>query len=148
MPLVQKARTAVETVYPLRHTPAGPTPFPTIYWLTNPVLVREMAELERRGGVRQLEAAIQEAPALRAAYHADQDRYRAARWTILTDADRRIVDASPSLTRAFRGGIAGIANPDAVKCLHAQYAFHLAEAARGGTAAGRWIDAVLHAPPV
>ena len=148
MPLVQKPRTAVETVYPLRHTPTGPTPFPTIYWLYEPSLIHVLSELERRGGVRQLEAAIQEAPALRAGYHADHEQYRAARWAMLTDADRRIVDASPSLARAFRGGIAGIANPDAVKCLHAQYAFHLAETTRGGTVAGRWIDAVLHAPPV
>ncbi len=127
-------------MYPLRSEAGRAVPFPTIYWLLDAALVRDLSELERLGGVGRLERAIAGDRALRAAYHADHGRYRQRRWAMLTDADRAAVEASPSLARAFRGGIAGIANFDAVKCLHAQYAYHLAEASRGGTVAGRWID--------
>jgi len=58
---------------------------------------------------------------------------------MLTDADRAIVEASPSLSRSFRGGIAGIANLDTVKCLHAHMAHHLARRDQGGTTLGRLI---------
>ncbi|MEM1110083.1 MAG: DUF501 domain-containing protein [Planctomycetota bacterium] len=135
---------AFETVYPLRRTDNGtPQPFPTIYWLSDPSLDHQLAELERLGYIGRFEQHLADDAELLAAYHADHVRYRDSRWSMLTDADRTTVESSPSLLRSFRGGIAGIANFDTVKCLQAQYAYHLAAADRGGSVVGHLIDEQL-----
>ncbi|MEM7626356.1 MAG: DUF501 domain-containing protein [Planctomycetota bacterium] len=135
---------AYETVYPLRLTADDtPTPFPTIYWLTDPGLDHQLAELERQNFVGQFEQRLAKDAQLMAAYHADHAAYRDTRWAMLTAEDRATVEASPSLTRSFRSGIAGIANFDTVKCLHAQHAYHLARREAGGTTLGRLLDELL-----
>ena len=133
--------TAIDTVYPLRHVRGCAQPFPTIYWLRDPAIDRALAELERKGAIGRFEDQLAGAPALLARYHLDHARYRDARWAMLSDVDRAIVEGSPSLTRAFETGIAGIADFNHIKCLHAQYAFHLARQHQGGTTVGQLIDA-------
>ncbi|MEM8738419.1 MAG: DUF501 domain-containing protein [Planctomycetota bacterium] len=136
---------AVERVYPLRRPSGRVEPFPTIYYLRDAGLMRAMSELERHHHVREIERRLAEDAELMAAYHADHAAYRDTRWAMLTEPDRAAVEASPSLRRSFRGGIAGIADFNYVKCLHAQYAYHLARGEQGGTTAGRLIDALLSA---
>jgi len=132
--------------YPLRHpTPDTPTPFPTIYWLTDPALDHALADLERRGIIRQLGTMLHAEPDLLETFRADHQRYRAQRWAMLTAADRAIVEASPSLLRTFRGGVAGIADFDTIKCLHAHAAHHLADP-QGNTIARLLIE--RHALPL
>jgi len=132
MPLPQSKieipNSKIQTEYPLRFpTPDQPTPFPTIYWLTDPTLDHALADLERRGIIRQLDACLHRDAVLLETFRADHQRYRAQRWAMLTQADRSLVEASPSLMRSFRGGVAGIADFDTIKCLHAHVAHHLAE---------------------
>jgi len=123
----------IETVYPLRRDAHGsPQPFPTIYWLTDPALDRAIADLERQGAVGQIEQALRDDPDLMRMFRQDHERYRETRWAMLTDADRAIVEASESLSRPFRGGVAGVADFTTIKCLHAQAAHHLADRASGG----------------
>ncbi len=154
----------IEIIYPLRFPRAAshaapesakglvssppPRPFPTIYWLHDPALIRRLSELERLGHIRRLERRIAEDAELRAAYHADHEAYRSARWAMLTPEHRALVQGSPTVLKAFRGGIAGIANFDTIKCLHAQQAHHLATLAcgasgSGGTTLGRLIAPLL-----
>ncbi len=136
--------TKVQTVYPLRRDAAdNPTPFPTIYWLSDPALDREIADLERRGTVGQIEAMIRQDHDLLQSFHDDHVRYRAARWAMLTPDDRALVEASPSLLRTFQGGIGGIADFTTVKCLHAHIAHHLAD---HNTAAAMLLDGRIDAP--
>ncbi|MEM6460127.1 MAG: DUF501 domain-containing protein [Planctomycetota bacterium] len=135
-----------ETIYPLRFADDGtPTPFPTIYWLTDDDLDRRLAELERLGQIKTLEQRIASDAELRRRVHADHEAYRDARWAILSAHDRHIVESSPSLSRSFRGGVGGTADFDRVKCLQAHYAHHLARLEQGGTASGRVIAAWLKA---
>lgn len=136
---------AYETVYPLRHFPGHAEPFPTIYYLIDPALVHAISNLERQNHIGKFEQHLANDAELMASYRADHAAYRDTRWAMLTDEDRAVVEASPSLSRSFRGGIAGIANFDTVKCLHAQYAYHLAQhdTAPGGTTLGRLIDELL-----
>ncbi|MEM9420498.1 MAG: DUF501 domain-containing protein [Planctomycetota bacterium] len=132
-----------DIVYPLRRFPDHVEPFPTIYYLTDPELLHAMSELERLNTVGRLEQRLVEDAELRAAYHADHEQYRDTRWAMLTEEDRAAVEASPSLAKSFAWGIAGIANFDTVKCLHAHMAHHLANAERGGTTIGRCIEELL-----
>ncbi len=123
----------VEVVYPLRRQGGKHSPFPTIYWLGKGELHHAIADLERQGWVGKLEERMRndaDFPGFRGfreEVHADHARYRERRWAMLTQADRALVESAPSLLRSFRGGVAGIADFDHVKCLHAHVAHALAD---------------------
>jgi hypothetical protein len=88
-------------------------PFPTRWWLTCRALVDAVSRLEADGGVRALE---------------QDERMRAAL--------ARAHALHASLHEGHR--VAGVGDPDHVKCLHAHLAFALAT---GGSAVGAWIAA-------
>ena len=142
---VREGGNAFELCYPLvgRGVAGGVAggvrrePFPTLYWLRDPDACRRMGELERRGGVREVERRIAADVRRRHAFAKDHARYRDTRWETLTPADRAWVRAQPALRAALAGGIGGIADFARVKCLHLHWAHHLAV---GGTTAGRVIE--------
>lgn len=85
------------------------SPFPTLYWLTCPVLVKRVSRLESGGYMSELNAILAEDPALAA-------RQRAAIEDLLRRRDRlEVIDAGPP------GGPA-----EHVMCLHARVANELA----------------------
>jgi hypothetical protein len=85
------------------------TPMPTLLWLVDPSLVRQVATLEASGGVRRLEREVD--PHALAAAHADYAARRAA-----------LGDGRPGPTP--EGGVGG--TRVGVKCLHAHLANLLA----------------------
>ena len=122
-------------VYPLaasRAPDGGLEPFPTLYWLSCPVLFRRVAELEAAGWIKRLERRLQAEPELRAACRADHADYIRRRWQALSGADRGRVRRRGWEKVFFSRGVAGIAGDAALKCLHAQLAFHLAAGSRIG----------------
>ena len=115
--------------------PCGETwqPFPTLYWLVDPGLSAVISEIERKGGVRTIEQALAEDAALLQAHRQDNAFYAMARWAVLNDKEKHAAH-SLGMQQALKDtGIGGVANHDAVKCLHAQYAFHLARNETGTT---------------
>jgi len=129
-----------ETVYPLRRGRDGrPEPFPTLYWLTDPRLCRDVADLERRGTIRAIEAEAGRDAGLRAALAEDHARYARRRWAALTAGDRRAVEAA-GLVEALRDrGVGGVADFATIKCLHAHVAHHLGDPA-GNAVARRLVE--------
>ena len=120
-----------ERVHPLRETRRGPRPFPTLYWLRDPALLHAISDLERRGAIAGYAERIAADPVFRATVATDHARYAAERWALLTDADRARC-AALGFTAALRDrGVAGAADPAAVKCLHAHAAHALADRAAG-----------------
>jgi hypothetical protein len=97
---------------------AGGEPFPTTYYLTCPHAVARIDRLEAAGGVDRYERLLAEDAGLRASYDAASLRQRALR-----RPSAQMADGGASLAL----GIAGVARPGAVKCLHAHAAFALAE---------------------
>lgn len=91
------------------------TPFPTLCYLTCPHLRDEIARLESDGATARWRDAIGDDVALAGRMHAADASYRAARL-----AEGGGVDPSAAT------GIAGQADPLAVKCLHAHAASFLA----------------------
>jgi hypothetical protein len=87
------------------------TPMPTLFWLVDPILNRQVARLEAEGGVRRLADQVDPLDLARA-----HDDYEARRDALL--------DASASPRP--RGGIGGTRR--GVKCLHAHLANYLAGA--------------------
>ncbi|WP_299575661.1 DUF501 domain-containing protein [uncultured Williamsia sp.] len=87
------------------------TPFPTLYYLTDPRLTAEASRLESAGLMREMTARLQSDPVLAQAYRAAHESYLAER------------DAIESLGTEFTGG----GMPDRVKCLHVLMAHSLAK---------------------
>ena len=87
------------------------TPFPTLYYLTDPRLTAEASRLESDGVMKQMTARLGQDDELSAAYTAAHESYLAER------------DAIESLGTDFTGG----GMPDRVKCLHVLVAHALAK---------------------
>ncbi|MDO8963672.1 MAG: DUF501 domain-containing protein [Coriobacteriia bacterium] len=91
------------------------SPFPTTWWLTCPHLVDEVGAIESRGGAAAWAARVSSDADMGAAVLAADAAYRGAR------AERAGgTDPCPGV------GIAGQADPCAVKCLHARVAAAIA----------------------
>ncbi len=111
------------------HLPDG-TPFPTLYYLTHPLLTAAASRLESDGLMRRMAARLDEDPELAATYRRAHDSYLAER------------DAIEPLGTTFSGG----GMPDRVKCLHVLIAHSLAKG-RGVNPFGDEALAVLAGEP-
>ncbi|ADG79750.1 Septum formation initiator family protein OS=Tsukamurella paurometabola (strain ATCC 8368 / DSM/ CCUG 35730 / CIP 100753 / JCM 10117 / KCTC 9821 / NBRC 16120 / NCIMB 702349 / NCTC 13040) OX=521096 GN=Tpau_3163 PE=4 SV=1 [Tsukamurella paurometabola] len=87
------------------------TPFPTLYYLTDPRLTAEASRQESAGVMREMEALLASDPEVAANYRAAHAHYLASR------------NALDDLGTDFTGG----GMPDRVKCLHVLIAYALAE---------------------
>ena len=87
------------------------TPFPTLYYLTHPVLTAAASRLESSGLMREMTDRLHDDPQLAAGYRAAHESYLAER------------DAIESLGTTFSGG----GMPERVKCLHVLIAHSLAK---------------------
>lgn len=88
------------------------TPFPTTFWLTCPLAVRNVGRLEAEGEMRTVNARLDEDPSLAADYAAAHERY--------LDFRERLGPPLPDDV----GSAGGM--PTHVKCLHVHLAHHLA----------------------
>ncbi len=128
----------VVVCHPLVRRGASIEPFPTTLWLTDPDLCARLSHLERDGLISRVALRIAADADLRQSLAADHERYIALRRSLLSDEDRRAVEASDALNRALaRRGIGGVEDHTQVKCLHAHYAQHLVD----GNTVGRLVDA-------
>ena len=87
------------------------TPFPTLYYLTHPVLTAAASRLESAGLMAEMTERLRDDPDLAAAYRAAHRSYL---------AERDAID--PLGTPVSAGGM-----PDRVKCLHVLIAHSLAK---------------------
>ncbi|MDP7705753.1 DUF501 domain-containing protein [Mycobacterium sp. TY815] len=87
------------------------TPFPTLYYLTHPVLTAAASRLETTGLMRDMTERLCSSEDLATAYRRAHESYLAER------------DAIESLGTTFSGG----GMPDRVKCLHVLIAHSLAK---------------------
>jgi exopolyphosphatase / guanosine-5'-triphosphate,3'-diphosphate pyrophosphatase len=99
----------------------GGNPFPTLYWLTCPDAVRAVSRLESEGWIKRLADRAERDPELGEALDAAHRSYAEERGRVVREA-------------AAWGGVGGVRA--GVKCLHAQYANHLAG---GADPVGAWV---------
>ena len=88
------------------------TPFPTLFWLTCPLLVKRASQLEGGGWMAELNDELAEDEALRARLGSAIDRLIARR-----HRHAHLIDA----------GVPPGGGPDRVKCLHAHVAHELSD---------------------
>jgi uncharacterized protein len=86
------------------------SPFPTLFWLTCPILVKRASRLESAGSMAQINDVLAKDPALRSRVAESLEKLQSRR-----DAYEMLEEASPP------GG-----GPERVKCLHAHLAQQLA----------------------
>jgi hypothetical protein len=106
-------------------------PFPTLFWATCPTLVQAVGDLESAGGVRRFEALVASDARLLASLRAATSFERRRRRVLASRSGFPMRDGGAVL----RSGIAGVAEPRRLKCLHAHAAHALARPHYGlGTA--------------
>ncbi len=105
----------------------GGQPFPTLYWLCSKSLHKAIADIETVGWVKKIEKNLQEDDALLNAYLLDQKKYIENRWQAMRPEDKNALEELGLLDMFLQVGIGGLANHQQVRCLHMQYAHHLAE---------------------
>lgn len=111
-------------------------PFPTLYWLSGKAISKAIGSIETSGWVKDIELKLQQDEVLREAYYLNQRQYVAKREEQMTERDKALI-AERGMTQVFAGyGIGGIAQWDKVRCLHMQYAHHLAD----GNVIGELLD--------
>ncbi|MCZ2722151.1 DUF501 domain-containing protein [Marinomonas sp. 15G1-11] len=111
-------------------------PFPTLYWLSSKAIDKALARIESLGVVKELEQRIKDNPELRDAHHQSHRDYIQRRWDAMTPEHKKIIEDRGFSSLFEKLGIGGIANWDQVRCLHMQYAHHLA----GDNVIGRILD--------
>lgn len=116
VPLVLQMRSLVED-----------EPFPTLFWLSSKDLYQAIAEIETSGWVKQIEAELEQNEDLRATYLANQLSYVELRWALMRDEDKARIEELGFSDLFNQYGIGGIRQWDKVRCLHMQYAHHLAD---------------------
>ncbi|MDO8886291.1 DUF501 domain-containing protein [Candidatus Oleimmundimicrobium sp.] len=92
------------------------TPFPTIFWLTCPFLVKEVSNLEGKGWIKYLQMRFNEDDSLKLELKKAHDNYRRERAFLIGFREAECDGI----------GIGGVSNSSWLKCLHAHYAHYLA----------------------
>lgn len=116
IPLVVQMRSLVDDV-----------PFPTLYWLTSKTLCKAIGTIETQGWVKYVEQRIQDDDELRSAFLQNQQDYVAKRWELMRSEDKSRIEELGFTEMFEKYGIGGISQWDKVRCLHMQYAHHLAD---------------------
>ena len=116
-------------------------PFPTLYWLTCPHLVRAIDRLEADGWIGRLERRLADDDVLRRRMERAHDRYVAERADLLSDDVRRAAGTGGPAASLLEKGIGGIADRARLKCLH----LHVAHAMAGENPVGSIVLAMLPA---
>ena len=116
-------------------------PFPTLFWLTCPYLVREVDRLEADGWIGRLERRMAEDEQLRASMVRAHERYIERRSALLSDGDRLTIESRGQASSLLEKGIGGIADRRRLKCLH----LHIAHDLAGENPIGRIVCEMLPA---
>jgi hypothetical protein len=95
----------------------------TLYWLTCGRLRTAISRLEANGSIGRMERLIASDPELAQLFAADQAAYRERALAVLV---RELPGRDPARLLGRVRGVAGVADPRFVKCLHAHVAFTLA----------------------
>lgn len=108
---------------PIIKGPRGLEPFPTLFWLSCPYLVKEVSRLEALSIISKIESHLKVQDFLKRLLIYAHKEYRLLRRELLL----KLEGVPQNLIKAVEEtGIAGVRNFDHIKCLHAHYAHYLA----------------------
>ncbi|MCB1703765.1 MAG: DUF501 domain-containing protein [Halioglobus sp.] len=113
-------------------------PFPTLFWLVDPVLCYRIDQEEARGLIAQFQQRIDADASLLSKLRRDHIAHIALRESYMSAAVRQRLQAL-NFSDALAGrGIGGIANFSRIRCLHTWYGAHLVVPNTVGTMLDDW----------
>jgi hypothetical protein len=124
------------------HKDGGLKPFPTVLWMTCPILHARISKLEGLGFITSFQQRLEASEEYIAQMKEAHRRYAEFRCSLLTAEDNEFAIASGWRDRFYDVGIAGIRNFTTVKCLHCHYSHHLCRP-EDGNVVGTWIQEEL-----
>lgn len=112
-------------------------PFPTLFWLTCPILKREISHIEKDGHIERFEKEyFQEGEFLQRLVK-DHEDYRDERISLFEKTIKSWeIIPEPMVTIIKETGIGGMADFTHIKCFHLHYAHHLVR----GNVVGDFLD--------
>lgn len=118
-------------------------PFPTIIWMTCPLLKMRISGLEKDGWISKLENRLEGDDEAQLKMINAHNMYAEKRWNMLSLEDIELVHSRARWTDALRStGIAGMRNFKSVKCLHCHYSHYLA-CPEHENIIGKWVHDLL-----
>ncbi|WP_439101100.1 DUF501 domain-containing protein [Congregibacter sp.] len=102
-------------------------PFPTLFWLIEPVLNLRIDREEATGCIAAFQAVIDGDPVLQRAMAEDHHRHIQLRESYLQSSERELLERQGQWSALAERGIGGIADFRRIRCLHTWYAAHLVE---------------------
>lgn len=127
---------------PVHSRPAGFEVFPTVYWLTCPLLARAISRLEAEGQIRMYEERLRTDGQFLRQMEDEHGAAAASRLELVPEeVQEALKEQQPRQWESLaETGIAGIRVAEGVKCLHAHFADFIG---RGTNPIGRDVDEQL-----
>lgn len=100
-------------------------PFPTLFWLIDPVLNLRIDREEAAGTIAELQTKIDTDESLRQSMAQDHRDHIQLRESFLAAEDRALLEARGQWPALAERGIGGISDFTRIRCLHTWYAAHL-----------------------
>lgn len=98
-------------------------PFPTIYWLVDPIVYKEISHLEGQGFTKELQSQIDNSDELKDQVQKIHEAYRDERVKLFKELNLNLPENMMSMITDT--GIGGLRDFHHLRCLHMFYAFHL-----------------------
>jgi hypothetical protein len=112
-------------------------PFPSLYWLTDPILKKEIDKLEASGIIKELEnTLLPQNPEFKERLVQDHKSYIQSRLNHLEKEEDTAHIKEEYLQALKDKGIGGLSDYNRVRCLHMHYAHYLAES----NCIGEWME--------
>jgi hypothetical protein len=100
-------------------------PFPTLFWLVDPMINYRIDQDEARGLIKDFQGVVNTDSTLQDAMCADHRAHIELRDSYLDDEQRAVLDELGFAPVLAQRGIGGIADFGRIRCLHTWYAAHL-----------------------
>ncbi|WP_412473658.1 DUF501 domain-containing protein [Halobacteriovorax sp. YZS-1-1] len=98
-------------------------PFPTIYWLVDPIVYKKISHLEGQGFTKELQNKINNSEELQEKVKSIHESYRDERIELFKELNLELPEnMMPMITE---NGIGGLRDFHHLRCLHMFYAYHL-----------------------
>lgn len=100
-------------------------PFPTLFWLIDPVLNLRIDREEASGRINVFQGLIDASPELQQSMERDHQGHIKLRESYLARGERELLESRGQWNALAQRGIGGIADCTRIRCLHTWYAAHL-----------------------
>lgn len=100
-------------------------PFPTLYWLVCPKLLKSISQIEAQGQIKVWEEEIAQSEELQTTLGEIHRSYARERFKLYLQRSQRLRSFEEEVLK--NTGVGGVADFQRIRCLHMFYAYHLVQ---------------------